>query len=122
MYEHITDDASHADAQALDVATDEQQQQQRVVGKPEEEAADDGEGDEDDDVKMADDKEEVSNCLVCVSLWHSVPLPLCLFLSRFLSLFLCTDHCCFDHLCTIAILIIYDLAIAVLMIADHCFL
>ena len=56
MYEHITDGTAHADAQTLDVAT-EQQQQQHVVGKPEEEA-DDG-VDEDDDVKMADDKEEV---------------------------------------------------------------
>ena len=80
MYEHITDDASHADAQALDVATDEQQRQQRVVGKPEEEAADDGEGDEDDDVKMADDNEEVSNRLVCVSLLHSLSLSLSLLL------------------------------------------
>ena len=56
MYEHITDGTAHADAQTLDVAT-EQQQQQHVAGKPEEEA-DDG-VDEDDDVKMADDKEEV---------------------------------------------------------------
>ncbi|XP_070191391.1 midasin-like isoform X1 [Littorina saxatilis] len=58
MYEHIADDTSHADAQTLDVATDEQQQQQSVVGKPEEDA---DEMDEDDDVKMQDDKEEEEN-------------------------------------------------------------
>lgn len=54
MYEHVTDETSHADAQTLDVATDLQQQQQSIVGKPEE---DDNtqEGDQ-DDVQIAEDK------------------------------------------------------------------
>ncbi|XP_076466261.1 midasin-like [Babylonia areolata] len=58
MYEHITDDTSHADAQTLDVATDQQQQQQAVVGKPEEEAGDDDDVLDDDDVQMMDEEEE----------------------------------------------------------------
>nr|KAG5703289.1 hypothetical protein BaRGS_025531 [Batillaria attramentaria] len=56
MYEHITDDSSHADAQTLDAATDEQQQQQQVVAKPDD-STEDG-ADEDEDVEMADDEEK----------------------------------------------------------------